>query len=72
MTNRGDNSNGQAVSLSKGQLIRLGAETGGLVPVGGPSDGRPARRTKSSGDPMGPRPNSRVTSRQIDIGLVSG
>ena len=52
MANRDDTPNGQAVSLSKGQLIRLGAEPGGLVPVEGPSHRRPARRTKASGDPM--------------------
>jgi hypothetical protein len=52
MANRDDTPNGQAVSLSRGNLIRLGADPGGLVPVGGPSDGRPARRTKASGDPM--------------------
>ena len=52
MANRDDTPNGQAVSLSKGQLIRLGVEPGGLVPVGGPSDNRPARRTRSSGDPV--------------------
>ena len=52
MANRDDNPNGQAVSLSRGNLIRLGAEPGGLVPVDGPSDNRPARRTRSSGDPM--------------------
>ena len=52
MANRDDTPNGQAVSLSKGQLIRLAAEPGSLVPVGGPSDNRPARRTRSSGDPM--------------------
>jgi hypothetical protein len=52
MANRDDNPNGQAVSLSRGNLIRLGAESGGLAPVGGPSDNRPARRTRSSGDPV--------------------
>ena len=52
MANRDDNPNGQTVSHSKGQLIRLGAEPGGLVPVDGPSDHRSARRTKASGDPM--------------------
>ena len=52
MANRDDNPNGQTVSHSKGQLIRLGAEPGSLVPVGGPSDNRPARRTRSSGDPV--------------------
>jgi hypothetical protein len=53
MANRDDNPNGQAVSLSKGRLIRLGAEPGSLVPADGPSDNRQTRRTKSSGgDPM--------------------
>ena len=52
MVNRDDNPKGQAVSLTKGRLIRLGAKPGSLVPVGGSSDGRPARRTKSSSDPM--------------------
>jgi hypothetical protein len=52
MTNRDDNRDGQAISLSKGRLIRLGTETGRLVPADGPSDDRPARRAKSSGEPM--------------------
>ena len=52
MANRDDNPNGQTVSHSKGQLIRLAADPGNLVPVGGPSDGRPVRRTRSSGDPV--------------------
>jgi hypothetical protein len=52
MANRDDNPNGQAVSLSRGNLIRLGAEPGGLAPVDGPSDKRLGRRTKSCGDPM--------------------
>ena len=52
MANRDGNPNGQAVSLSQGQLIRLAADPGNLVPVGGPSDGRPVRRTRSSGDPV--------------------
>jgi hypothetical protein len=42
MANRDNTPNGQAVPLSKGQLIRLGVEPGGLVPVDGPSDNRPA------------------------------
>jgi hypothetical protein len=52
MANREDNRNNQEISVTKGQLIRLGAEPGSLVPMDGTSTAPTARRTKPPGDPM--------------------
>jgi hypothetical protein len=52
MADREDNRNNQAISLTKGQLIRLGAEPGSLVPTDSTSATPTARRAKPPADPM--------------------
>jgi hypothetical protein len=49
MATRKDNRNDQAISLSKGQVIRLGTEPESLVPVPGLSGHPAAKRIKPSG-----------------------
>jgi hypothetical protein len=51
MANRKDNRNDQAISLSKGQVIRLGTELESLVPTGDLSAHSATKRTKASGGP---------------------
>src|SRR5689334_12064398 len=52
MANRKENRNDQAISPSKGQVIRLGTEPDSLVPTGSLSAHPTTKRTKPSGGPM--------------------
>jgi hypothetical protein len=52
MAKREDNRNDQALSLTKGQVIRLETEPESLVPAGSPSTHPVAKRTKPSGGPV--------------------
>ena len=51
MATRKDNRNDQAISLSKGQVIRLETESDSLVPVASLPTHPAAKRTKPSGGP---------------------